>query len=304
MRVVKAIFTVLFVLLIAVIVHAIFSVTMARIYLGRMDQDGEYITVGEEKLYIEVSGAGDPIILIHGFLGSYLDFDAIVDGLSTFRKVYVIDLPGFGLSRASLEGDYSKKGYADLVSDLMHILNLNLADVLGHSMGGEVALNLAYYHPERVKSLILVDSMGYSKMNFLPSLVEDNEFLNHVLMRYGFQTYLVQRFLYRQKLGDVSKFNRESFHLSFSLINHISPAFLYRFNLQDDSGALSGKIRDIKSRTLIVWGEKDRIAPVTDGERFKIDIPGSELEIITGVGHSPMLENPSLFLEKLKLFLK
>lgn len=265
MRVVKAIFTVLFVLLIAVIVHAIFSVTMARIYLGRMDQDGEYITVGEEKLYIEVSGAGDPIILIHGFLGSYLDFDAIVDGLSTFRKVYVIDLPGFGLSRASLEGDYSKKGYADLVSGLMHILNLNLADVLGHSMGGEVALNLAYYYPERVKSLILVDSMGYSKMNFLPSLVEDNEFLNHVLMRYGFQTYLVQRFLYRQKLGDVSKFNRESFHLSFSLINHISPAFLYRFNLQDDSGALSGKIRDIKSRTLIVWGEKDRIAPVTDG---------------------------------------
>jgi pimeloyl-ACP methyl ester carboxylesterase len=81
---VKAIFTVLFVLLIAVIVHAIFSVTMARIYLGRMDQDGEYITVGEEKLYIEVSGAGDPIILIHGFLGSYLDFDAIVDGLSSF----------------------------------------------------------------------------------------------------------------------------------------------------------------------------------------------------------------------------
>ena len=49
---------------------------MARIYLGRMDQDGEYITV-EKKAYIEVSGAGDPIILIHGFLGSYLDFDAI-----------------------------------------------------------------------------------------------------------------------------------------------------------------------------------------------------------------------------------
>ena len=299
----KAIFTVFFILLIAVIVHAIFSVTMARIYLGRMDHDGEYMTVGEENLYIEVSGAGDPIILIHGFLGSHLDFDSIVEGLSAFRKVYVVDLPGFGLSRASLEGDYNRKGYADLVSALMRILNLDRADVLGHSMGGEVALNLAYYYPERVKSLILVDSMGYSKMDFLPSLVEGNEFLNHVFMRYGFQTYLVQRFLYRRKLGDVSKFNRESFHLSFSLIDHVSPAFLYRLNSQDDSGALSEKIRDIKSRTLIIWGEKDRIAPLTDGERFKTDIPGSELEIIAGAGHSPMLENPSLFMEKLKLFL-
>jgi pimeloyl-ACP methyl ester carboxylesterase len=303
LHVLKTIFTVLFILLIAIIVHALFSVTMARIYLGRIDHDGEYITVGKEKLYIEVSGAGDPIILIHGFLGSHFDFESIVEELSTFRKVYAVDLPGFGLSRASLEGDYSRKGYADLVSALMHILNIDRADILGHSMGGEIALNLAYYYPERVKSLILVDSMGYSKMDFLSSLIEGNEFLNHVFMRYFFQTYMVQRFTFRQKLGDVSKFNREFFNLSFSLIDHVSPAFLYRLNSQNDSGALSERIGDIKSRTLIIWGEKDRIAPVADGERLKTDILGSELEIITGAGHLPMLEDPHLFLEKLKHFL-
>ncbi len=303
MRVAKFLFSLLLILLIALVVHSLFSVTMARIYFQRLDKTGDYVRLNGEDVFIKVYGSGKPMILVHGFLGSHLNFESIVERLSGSRKLYVVDLPGFGLSKASLEGDYSKKGYADLLVDLMKILNISRADVLGHSMGGEVALNLAYHYPERVERLILIDSTGYDSASYLPDFVARSEVLTYLLMRYGFQTYFLQRFLYRQGLGDASNYSANEFRLHFSITDNVSPSFLRLFDSQDDSGTLAESIDEITAKTLIIWGSNDRIVTPDKGARFESDLPASRLITIAGAGHSPMIEDPETVSHEILIFL-
>jgi pimeloyl-ACP methyl ester carboxylesterase len=276
---------------------------MARIYFQRLDKTGDYVMVNGEDVFIKVYGSGKPMIIIHGFLGSHLNFESIVERLSGSRKLYVVDLPGFGLSKASLQGDYSKKGYADLLVSLMKLLNISRADVLGHSMGGEVALNLAYHYPERVERLVLIDSTGYDTASYLPDFVARSEVLNYLLMRYGFQTYFLQRFLYRQGLGDLSNYSANQFGLFFSITNQVSPSFLRLFNSQDDSGTLAGSIKEIIKKTLIIWGSNDRVVTPDRGIHFDSELPDSRLVTIEGAGHSPMIEDPETVSREIIAFL-
>lgn len=294
---------ILTILIVVVIINGLFSVTMARIYFDRVDKTGDYVKLEEEQVFIKSIGSGKPLVLLHGFLGSHLNFSGIVEPLSRERKVYVVDLPGFGLSKASMNGDYSKRGYSDLIVELLDLLNVGATDILGHSMGGEVALNLAYHYPERVNKLVLIDSAAYESSKYLPDFIAESEFLTYLLMKYGFQTYFLQRMLFRQGIGDLSDYEAEEFRLSFSLTNNVSPSFLYLFNQQDDSGSLAAELKNIKNETLVIWGEKDKVIPLDQGERLSEDLPYSTMIVIPKAGHSPMSEKPLVVVEKILDFL-
>ncbi|MBN2253872.1 MAG: alpha/beta hydrolase, partial [Kosmotogaceae bacterium] len=168
MKVFKALILILLICMALLVVNSIFSVTMARIYFNRIERDGRYLKVDEEELFLKILGEGKPILMIHGFPGSHVEFQELAELLSANRRIYIIDLPGFGLSTASNKGDYSVKGYADLTADLMDLLNIEKADIIGHSLGGEIALNIAYYYPERIESLVLIDASPYGERDFLP----------------------------------------------------------------------------------------------------------------------------------------
>jgi len=304
MRVVKALFLILLIVIALVVVNSIFSVTMARIYFNRIERDGRYLKVDKEELFLKILGEGKPILMIHGFPGSHVDFQELAELLSSNRRIYMIDLPGFGLSTASNKGDYSEKGYADLAVDLMDLLNIEKTDVIGHSLGGEVGLNLAYYYPERVESLVLIDASPYGERDFLPDFVSNGKILTWIAMRFFYQTYPIQRHIYLKRFGDRSNFKSEEFGKYFALVDHMPVSFLYEFMRGNDGGPFSQSLGEIDCSTLILWGEQDKISPLSYGEKLSKELSDSILTVIEGAGHAPFVEYPKRVAEEITAFLE
>lgn len=304
MKIVRTLFLVLLIVIAVAVVNGIFSVTMARIFLNRIEREGRYLKVGEEELFLKVLGEGKPMLMIHGFPGSHLDFSELAKLLSSNRKVYLVDLPGSGLSEASSKGDYSRKGYAELLVDLMNLLNIEKADIVGHSLGGEIALNIGYYYSERVENLILIDSYALTEQKLVPDFISSSKVLTWIAMRFYYQTYPVQRYLYTKRLGDKSYFVHEEFGKYFALVDRMSIQFLSEFIKDSDGGSLSGMLGEIDLNVLIIWGERDEILPLDYAKKISEEISGSTLKIIEGRGHAPFTDKPERVAEEILSFLE
>ena len=118
---------------------------------------GHYASVNGLQLYYEVYGQGQPLILLHGGLGSIEMFSPILPQLAKGRQVIAVDLQGHGRT-ADANRPLSYEAMADDVAALLRSLKLNRADVMGYSLGGEVALQTAIRHPEAVRKLVLVST--------------------------------------------------------------------------------------------------------------------------------------------------
>ncbi|HRW92324.1 MAG TPA: alpha/beta hydrolase [Thermotogota bacterium] len=254
-------------------------------------------------VFFQEMGSGEPLLLLHGFLGSHLDFAAVVQTLSSRFHVFVMDLPGFGLSDKNPELDLSKKGLAQSAWSFLQARGISRFSLLGHSMGGEVALNLALDHPESVSRLILVDSAGYSENQFLPGWVESNPWLGNLLFRSFFQTAMMQYPLSRSALYDASNLSFSHFARSFALVFHIPSKTLLSFNNQDDGGARAAEFSQLSLPTLLVWGEQDPIYPLEHARRFLQHLANSTLTVLPECGHSPLIEKPTELSESILAFL-
>lgn len=116
-----------------------------------------YATVNGLKMYYEVHGAGEPLILLHGGLGSTGMFGEIMPTLDRSRQVIALDLQAHGRT-ADIDRPLSFEAMADDVAALMKTLEINKADVMGYSLGGGVALRMAIQHPEMVRKLVIVSA--------------------------------------------------------------------------------------------------------------------------------------------------
>ena len=109
-------------------------------------------------------GAGPVVVLVHGLAGTMGTWDPVLEGLSARCTVVAVDLPGHGRS-APPAGDYSLEANADCLRDLLDALGHRAATVVGHSLGGGVAMQFAYQYPERCERLVLVSSGGLALMS-------------------------------------------------------------------------------------------------------------------------------------------
>src|SRR5690349_12293032 len=134
----------------------------ARSY-GDMTQlaTGTYAQVNGINLYYEIHGKGDPLILMHGGLGAIEMFGGVLTALSAGRQVIAVDLQGHGRT-ADVDRPLAIETMADDVAALIQHLGFAQADVMGYSMGGDTALQVAFRHPERVRKLVVV-SCPYKK---------------------------------------------------------------------------------------------------------------------------------------------
>ena len=134
-----------------------------------LDNGGQFeIVDGFEMHYREMKPADmalskTPLVLIHGLMGSSKDFEHIQPALALQRVVIAVDLPGFGRSDKDPALDFSKASMSRLVAGLMASLGYERYEVLGHSMGGEVAQRIALEYPDQVTGLILLDSAGLAE---------------------------------------------------------------------------------------------------------------------------------------------
>ncbi|MCD8511752.1 MAG: alpha/beta hydrolase [Bacillus sp. (in: Bacteria)] len=122
----------------------------------------EIIRVGNVDIYCEyVLNEKPPIFLIHGFVSSTYTFHRIIPLLARHFSVFAIDLPGFGRSEKSTTFQYTFQNYGKVVLECFHYFNLQEVTLVGHSMGGQIALNTAKIEPNKIKKLILLCSSGY-----------------------------------------------------------------------------------------------------------------------------------------------
>src|SRR5882672_6212598 len=128
-----------------------------------------YAPVDGLKMYYEIHGTGKPLILLHGGLGSSDMFSQIMPQLSKERQVIAVDLRAHGRT-ADIDRPLSYETMADDVAALIHYLQIEKADVMGYSVGGEVALRTAIQHPDVVRKLVLV-STTFSRDGWYPEIV-------------------------------------------------------------------------------------------------------------------------------------
>ena len=270
------------------------------------------ITVDGDRVSYRVAGKGPVLLLVHGMAGSSVTWRHVMPALAERLTVLAPDLLGQGQSDKP-QGEYSLGAHANTLRDLLDALGYERATVIGQSLGGGVAMQFAYQFPERCERLVLVGSGGlgrevtfYLRMLSVPGFESASLLFctprlrdagNRVatwLGRAGVRSTPAGQEMWRSYASLADAASRQAFFRSLRDV--------IDFNGQAVS-ALGRLHRVAQLPTLIVWGARDPIIPVSHAVAARRAIPGSHLEIFDGVGHYPHCEAPERFVEVLVDFI-
>jgi pimeloyl-ACP methyl ester carboxylesterase len=269
------------------------------------------IELGVEQPSQKGGHAGQPIVFVHGLSGCWANWLEQLPVLARTHRVLALDLPGFGYSPMPT-GRISIAGYARLLDRLLGELGIDAAAVVGNSMGGFIAAELAIAAPERVERLVLVSPAGISTyadprtQRALPSLRRVERIIAASGAWAASRSDAVTR---RPRLrgAALSLVTSHPSRLPAALVAEQlrgagKPGFL-----QGLEAVIDYHVRDrlpaIACPTLIAWGERDRLIDVRDADVFTELIPGSRKVIFKDTGHIAMLERPAAFNALLEDFL-
>ena len=233
-----------------------------------------------------------PIVLIHGTSDSLHTWDGWVGVLAVRRRVIRFDLPGFGLTGPNPQNDYSMRRYLQFVTAVLDQLGVGSFVLAGNSLGGQIALELAYASPTRVLRLVLVDAAGY---NFVPLEVPMGfRLARNPLLRRAFE-YLLPRGLVqasvRSLYGDASKVSPELVDRYYDMALRTGNRRALGYHMDVLRSSEPGHIKALTIPTLILWGGLDRLRPPSSGQQFARDIIGSKLVVFDTLGHLPHQED-------------
>ena len=237
-------------------------------------------------------GTGYPIVLIHGMSSSLHTWQGWTDILSKNYRVIRMDLPGFGLTGPTTANDYTIPYYESFVARFLDSLGVKECYMAGNSLGGFITWNYSLHHPEQVKKMVILDAAGYPIKN-VPFVFNLARYKALSLMgRWITPRFIVAKSM-QQVYGDPSKITDSVTDRYFSMALRAGNraafiSFVGQFKERD-----TVPIQQVKTPTLIEWGEKDRWIPVEDAHKFNRDIKGSQLVTYPGVGHIPMEEIPA-----------
>jgi pimeloyl-ACP methyl ester carboxylesterase len=255
-------------------------------------------------------GSGPPLVFVHGLSGSWPNWLEQMAVFAPERRVLALDLPGFGHSPGDA-GEISMPGYARLLDSLLDQLGLENAAVVGNSMGGLIAAELAASFPERVERIVLVSPAGLSTYaNRLTRTMPVVRRLEQVLALGAAWTAsksdsIATRPRMRELAlkGVVAHPSRLPAPLAAEQIRGAgTDGFMSALEaiLEFD---LADRLPLIKCPSLVVWGTKDRLITVRDADRFAESIPGARKVVYEDTGHMAMLEQPERFNPLLREFL-
>ncbi|HEX7064025.1 MAG TPA: alpha/beta hydrolase [Bacillales bacterium] len=245
----------------------------------------------------------DTLILIHGYLSSTFSFRQLIPLLTQTYTVAALDLPGFGESEKSRKFTYSMKNYGKLVLSFMIKAGIGKATLVGHSMGGQVALQAAKQTPEKVKKLVLLASSGYLKP-FNRWLVSASYL--------PFFSWIVRREFEKR---DSKEILREVVYdpamIDQSMIDGYTKPMKVKAFYRSLIGLLRGhggdltteELKTVQTPSLLIWGREDRIVPLKVGERLVQDLPDASLTVYDNTGHLLPEEKPEEVCRDIQAFL-
>lgn len=280
----------------AVRMQSLFHFTGRR----RTPQDLEHRTlrVGRHVLSSYVFGQGPPVLLLHGLASTKLSYLPLLPALARGHTVVVPDLPGHGESTRP-RASYTPAYFARVIHRLLDELAIDRADVVGNSMGGRVALEVAAELPDRVRRLVLLDPATagvpfplYARLlRMLPTGVGAVPIpLRKRIVAFGIRSMFADpdRLPRGAYLAGADEFIRVYRHgrARVALLSAMRGLMADRRELFWD------RMARIDVRTLILWGSEDRLVPVRLGQRLAATMPRAELVVLPGVGHVPQFETP------------
>jgi pimeloyl-ACP methyl ester carboxylesterase len=265
----------------------------------------EETTLHGHRVTYRTAGEGGPVILlVHGITGSSQHWAPTIDLLSSDFTVIAPDLLGHGES-AKPRGDYSLGAYASGLRDLLALLGHDRATVVGHSLGGGVAMQFAYQFPERCERLVLVNSGGLGREVHLllrAAALPGAELVLPLIAANWTRSagQAVGSFLGRLGLragSDLAEMARGYDSLSDS---EARAAFLHTLRAVIEPGGQRVSAVDRlylaeEVPSLIVWGKHDPLIPVRHAQIAHDAMPGSRLEVFEDSGHFPQLDDPIRF---------
>jgi pimeloyl-ACP methyl ester carboxylesterase len=264
---------------------------------------GKLIDTGVALANVRTEGTGSPILMIHGF-GAAMDWwDDIAPPLAASHRVIRIDLIGHGGTEAPRSG-YSIERQARLAAGVLDALSVDRVTIIGHSMGGEVAVALAEMKPERIEHLILIDSppspgTTFTIMMKLYLIPVIGELLSHCESDTSVRRGLAQGFAPNFPVPD--KFISDLRQLTYTAFRSAHEDSI-AFRTAKPPYERLAAIKPVPP-LLAISGSLDAIVPPDHTKLFE-QVPGARTAIIEGVGHSPMVENPSKTLALINSFLK
>ena len=253
--------------------------------------------------YVQQGNGSPPVLLLHGFDSSLLEFRRLMPLLAQQTQVWAVDLLGFGFTERPDDLDVSPASIEAHLYSVWQTLIQRPVVLVGASMGGAAAIAFTLAFPDAVEKLVLIDSAGYSSGPVM------GRFLNDSL---GY--WVTERFLkkpsVRQKISEKAYYSK-----TFASVDAQKCAALHldcpNWSKSLISFTRSGGYRSCKTRlaeiqvpTLIVWGEGDRILGTKDATRFHSAIPQSKLVWVPDCGHVPHLEKSEFTAEVVMEFLE
>jgi pimeloyl-ACP methyl ester carboxylesterase len=263
--------------------------------------EGRQIELHGHRVIYRTAGSGSPLVLIHGMVNSSRHWESVALRLAGQYRVIAPDLIGHGDS-AAVRGDYSLGAHAASIRDLLAAIGVDRATIVGHSLGGGVAMQFFYQFPQRTERLALVSSGGLGR--------DVSPMLRGAALPGA--SALLWLAAHRRVLSAVSEAGERLRERGFArgvylqaIARALEPlqqpggrkAFLKTLRSVIDVHGQHVSARDrlylLRSfPTLIVWGERDHTIPVSHGREAHEAIPGSRFETLPRAAHFPHLEDP------------
>ena len=258
---------------------------------------GEFLDLSGARLYYYAAGtrgAGVPVIFIHGFPTSGHLWSDVVPLMEPGHRLVVLDLLGYGRSDRPHARPVDVRSHAERIVHLLDELRIRRACLVGHGIGGGIAQSIAVRHPERVSHLCLIDSVAFDRWPTLGA-------------RLARASLPVTRFLPAEVLHMIVRRNLEGGYADPQRAKHAMDLYLRPFAGAEGRDALVAHIRALTNRetkrlgrqlrkvsvpTAIIWGEKDRVTPLSVAQLLQSSIAGATLQVLPDRRHFTPEEAP------------
>jgi len=261
-----------------------------------------YVKVGNINTRFWTAGnRGQSVILIHGLGGFVESWQQNIDAFAEEHRVYALDLPGFGRSDKPA-APYSIPYLAQFVIDFLTTQGIRRATIVGNSLGGAIALELAFSCTDMVEKLVLVDAAGFGTKVHIALRLITIPFIGECISRpsrKGTEKFLKTAFF------DESMITEEMIDFGLEMANlpgggkallSTARSFLgFRGAKQTFIQNVIANSNHLSCPTLIVWGRQDKVLPIEGAHIAAKVIPNAELQLFDACGHTPQLEHPEAF---------
>jgi pimeloyl-ACP methyl ester carboxylesterase len=256
-----------------------------HIRVNRPPHQARWIQAGDARVRSVSAGRGEPtLVLIHGFGDNLMSWRAVFDRLATDHRVIAFDLPGFGASDKP-EGRYTLEAMTDRVRDLVHDIGGPVI-LVGHSMGGEIALGAALAEPERIIALVLIAPAGFevglagiadSITSRRAAIISIWEAARSSILPLHDPDWLGEP---RDRIDYDPSFD-PAYRASTS-------AILENFDFE----GIGARVAALKRPVLLIWGSADPVVPLRVADQVRALLPCSRLEVLERAFHRPQVERP------------